>query len=299
MIRVVTDSVANIPSAYDGQYQKLTLFINHNGKEYADDEMNVEFFYNKIEQMADDIPTSSQPSVADFKKVFEDAALAGDSVLGVFISSQLSGTYESALRTAREVEAAHADFRFALIDSASCGVDEGFPISDGIDAINLGRPLSHCAQKVLLGMQSSRYLFTINSLKFLQAGGRIGKASSLLGNLVHINPVLSLTDGYVNVINKVRTVRRACAKIVDLMKKDAGLSGGIKRIVVQYIGDPKPAEDWAKAEIEPFVGHTVEVKPVSPVIGLHVGPAIGIGYECNAPIAHKITGNVQDRLSLS
>lgn len=299
MIRVLTDSVANVPSAYDGKFHTLTLYVNHDGKEYADATMDVDAFYKKIGHMVHDIPTSSQPSTADFLKEFEDAAQAGDSVLGLFISSKLSGTYENALRAARQVGAAHANFRYAIIDSASCGGDEGFAVADALDAIDHGRPLSHCAQKALLGIQCSRFLFSPNSLTFLKAGGRIGKASSLLGNLVHINPLLSVTDGSVRVLGKVRTMRRACAKIVQAMKKDAQQAGGIKRIFVQYIGDAQPALEWAKEEIEPFVGHAVEVHPVSPVIGLHVGPALGISYECHLPLANKITGNIQDQLSLS
>lgn len=299
MIRVVTDSVASVPEAYRDQFQQLTLFVNHKGKEYADATMDVDAFYGKIGEMVNDIPTSSQPSAGEFKKTFEDAAQAGDSVLGIFISTALSGTYDSALRSAREVAAEHADFRFALVDSASCGGEEGFAVADAIDAVKRGRSLSHCAQGTLLGVQSTRFLFSPNSLDFLKAGGRVGRASSLLGNLVHINPILTVRDGSVGVLGKVRTMRKACRKIVDLMEEDARSAGGIKRIIVHYIGDRSPAEEWAKSEVEPFIGHSVEVMPVSPVIGLHVGPALGVAYECNAPLKNKITGNVQDRLCLS
>lgn len=298
MIRVITDSVASIPKddSHQDELQMLTLYVNRDGQEYEDLTMDVDRFYADIYDMLDDIPTSSQPSVQSFERAFEDAAQAGDQVLGVFISTGLSGCYEGAMRAARSVKARHPDFEYALVDSTSCGGDEGLPVLDAVDAVREGRSLSHAAQAVLLGVQSTRFLFTPESLTFLKAGGRIGNAAALLGNLMQLVPVLTVRDTITTTLAKVRTRPKALKRIMQQLSDDIEHCGGLKRIVVHYIGSKAPAVEWAKTAIEPLVGHDVDVIPVSSVIGVHVGPAIGIAYECNLPLSGKITGNVQQYL---
>ncbi len=82
-------------------------------------------------------------------------------------------------------------------------------------------------------------------------------------------------------------------RIIEMLEADIEASGGLKHLVVQYIGDKAPALEWAKEVVEPLIKRSVRVLPVSPVIGLHVGPAIGIAYECNEPLKDKVTGNLQ------
>ena len=125
MIKIITDSVASIPAdeARDAGIEIVTLYVNRDGVEYADAAMDLDAFYADIYDMVDDIPTSSQPSQLVLEELFEDAAEAGDEVLGIFISSGLSGAYEGAVRAARAVKARNLDFSYAIIDSSSCGYD--------------------------------------------------------------------------------------------------------------------------------------------------------------------------------
>jgi len=301
MIRVITDSVASIPRGEVERHQLevLTLYVNREGREYEDLNMDVDEFYADIYDMIDNIPTSSQPSAQAFEDSFEDAAVAGDEVLGVFISTGLSGCFEGALRAARAVAARYPGFRYALVDSTSCGGDEGLPVLDGAEAVKAGSSLERAAQAVLHGVQSTRFLFTTESLAFLKAGGRIGNAAALLGDVIHLTPVFTVRDTFTTALAKVRTRPKALKRIMQQLDEDVKLCGGLKRIVVHYIGDKAPAIEWAKSTIEPFVGRSVEILPVSPVIGVHVGPAIGIAYECHQPVPKKVTGNVQQYLCMS
>ncbi|MCI8469237.1 MAG: DegV family protein [Eggerthellaceae bacterium] len=296
MIRIITDSVASIPAEVAAAHdvEVVTLFVNRDGVEYADADMDLDAFYADIQQMVDDIPTSSQPSQAVLEEAFESAALAGDEVLGVFISTGLSGTFDGAVRAARSVKARNLNFRCVLIDSTSCGYDEAWPVFDAVDARDAGDDLLACAAAVHRGIESTRFLFTPETLTFLKKGGRIGGAAALLGNLIQLAPVLTVVDGQATTFAKVRTRKKALARIVDTLRADIE-AHGLKRIVVHYIGDKAPAVTWARDVIEPLVGRAVDVLPVSPVIGLHVGPAIGIAYECMSQIAGKITGEAAER----
>lgn len=296
MIKIITDSVASIPAdeARDAGIEIVTLYVNRDGVEYADAAMDLDAFYADIYDMVDDIPTSSQPSQLVLEELFEDAAEAGDEVLGIFISSELSGTYEGAVRAARAVKARNIDFTYVIVDSTSCGYDEAWPVFDAVAARDAGEDLAGCAAAALRGIESTRFLFTPETLTFLQRGGRIGNAAALLGNLIQLSPVLTVSDGKADTFAKVRTRKKALDKIVQTFKADVE-AYGLKRVMVHYIGDKNPAVAWAREVVEPLVGHAVDVLPVSPVIGLHVGPAVGIAYECARLLTGKITGSVTAR----
>lgn len=295
MIRIVTDSVASIPAdlARECDVEVVSLYVNYKGEEYVDAEMDVDEFYSGIHEMVDDIPTSSQPSQHVLEEVFERAAQVGDEVLGVFISSKMSGTFEGAIRAARSCKSRNLGFRCMLIDSTTNSYDEAFPVLDAVAARDAGKSLEECAHAVLDAVMSSRFLFAPESLAFLRAGGRIGGAAALLGNLIQLSPVLTVRDAEATTFAKVRTRKKALDRMVQTLKNDID-EHGLKRVAVHYIGEKLPAIEWAKAAVEPLVGHAVDVIPVSPVIGTHVGPAVGIAYECAAPLAGKYSGNKSD-----
>lgn len=282
MIQIITDSVASIPKELLSQrdVEVASLFVSHQGVEHREATMDVDRFYDGIAAMVDDIPTSSQPSQHELESLFERAAKAGKQVLGIFISSKLSGTFDGAIRAARTVKSRTLDFSCTLIDSSTTCGEEGFAVLDACDQRDRGASLADCAKATLHGMHSTRILFVPESLAFLKAGGRIGKASALLGSLIQITPVLTVSDGEATTFAKVRTAKRAMDKMVQTLRDDIAAHGGLKRIVVHYIGDKAPAVKWAREVIEPLVDRAVKVLPVSPVIGVHVGPAVGVAYEC-------------------
>ena len=300
MVRIITDSVASIPAdeARKAGIEVVTLYVNRDGEELADAEMDLDAFYADIYSMVDDIPTSSQPSQHALEEAFEDAARAGDEVLGVFISSGLSGTFDGAVRAARAVKARNIDFSYAIVDSSSCGYDEAWPVFDAVEARDAGEGLSGCLSAVLEGMERTSFLFTPETLTFLQKGGRIGGAAALLGNLIQLSPVLTVTDGAAATLAKVRTRKKALERIAATFRADIEKLG-LKRVAVHYIGDKAPALAWAREVVEPLIGRTVRVLPVSPVIGLHVGPAVGIAYECASAVAGKLTAPARLRVCAS
>ena len=192
----------------------------------------------------------------------------------------------------RSVESRNINFKYCMIDSSSCGFDEAFPVLEGARAVREGKTLAEAAQTVLEAIKSTRFLFTPESLTFLKKGGRIGGAAALLGNLIKLAPVLTVVDGTPEPMAKVRTRKKALVKIQEILEHDIETCGGLKDLVVHYIGDKAPAVEWAKEFFEPFLKREVRVIPVSPVVGLHVGPAVGISYICNKPLEGKITGDL-------
>ena len=292
MIRIVTDSTASIPHevAEANGIEVVTLYLNHDGVEYEDATMDIDAFYNDIYDMIDDIPKSSQPSQSHLEKLFEGIAQAGDDLLGIFMSSRMSGTVDGALRAARSVASHHVDFRFRIVDTMSNSFDEAWSVLAAAEGRDAGCSLDRCCEIAVDSVKASRWLFAPESLRFLKAGGRIGNGAALLGNIMRICPIFTVCDGETSTFAKVRTQKRALAAIVDKVRADVA-EHGLKNIVVHYIGTPEPAEEWAREKIDSLAGKEVPVIPVSPVIGLHVGPAVGVVYECERALPGKITVN--------
>lgn len=289
MIRIITDSTTGIlqTTAHERQITVAPLYVRYDGKEQLETSMDIDGFYQTLGGRIKDIPTSSQPSQHFFEDFFEQAAAAGDDVLGVFISSGLSGTFEGAVRAARTVKSHNIDFRCVLIDSTSTCADEAFPLLDGVDARDEGKSLEECAAAVINGVLCSRILFVPESLAFLKAGGRIGRMAALMGSAIKIIPLISVFNGMPQAIAKVRTMKRAVNEMIKDFQADVE-QFGLKRVVVHYVGAKTPTLEALRGEIERIAGRAVEVRPASPVIGVHVGPAVGVTYECMRYIKDKL-----------
>lgn len=299
MIKLLTDSAASLTNdvAASEDIEVMPLFINGEDGEMPDTMDATAAFYDRLPSLVNNLPTSSQPSQHAFEAIFEAAAQAGDEVLGVFISSKLSGTFEGALRAARAVKSHNLAFRAALVDSASAGYDEAYAILEAARASRAGKTLEQCANAACDAILRSRFLFAPESLTYLQKGGRIGGAKALLGNLVKLAPVLTVRDGAPVDIAKVRTQKKVLAAMFERFKADVERCG-LAEVMVHYIGQPEKARVWAHETVEPYVGHAVAVQPVSPVVGLHVGPAMGIAYRCERPLEGKVSGDVSSLVAL-
>lgn len=289
MIRIITDSTASIPcEALDApDITAVSLYVRYDGEEHLETQMDIDGFYDTLASRINDIPTSSQPSQHAFESFFEEAAAAGDEVLGIFVSGALSGTFEGAVRAARTVKSHNIDLRCVLIDSTSTGGDEGFPVMDALDAREAGSTLEECAAAAVNAVLCSRILFVPESLAFLKAGGRIGRASALLGSVIKIVPVITVFDGTPEVVAKVRTMKKAVEEMVRTFASDVERFG-LKRVMVQYVGPKTDVLERLRVQVEEIAGHAVDVMPVSPVIGAHVGPAVGLSYECWRAVQGKL-----------
>jgi len=283
-VSVVTDSVAAIPEqdARELGIDVVSLYINDGETNQQEVDMDVAEFYRRLESMKT-LPTSSQPSVESLVNTFRSAVERGSDVVGVFISSKMSGTFETAIMAADMVRSEHPDARIEIVDSCSNSQQEGFAALAAAQASRAGESLERCAQVARDTMSRTRFLFTPASLEYLRRGGRIGGASALIGGLLQIRPILTVEQGETQTYAKVRTQSRALAEIARTFADDVAEHGLVK-VIVHYIGESGPAEKFAAEFIEPIAGGPVRVLPVSPVIGLHVGQAVAIVYQTERPL---------------
>ncbi len=278
-VRVVTDSVASIPEheIQEERIEVVSLFVHDGETNRRELDMDVASFYERIRDMRI-LPTSSQPSVESFVQAFRRGLEHGSEVLGVLVSHKMSGTLESARIAADMVLAEKPGSRIELLDTGSNSMMEGFGVLAAARAANAGEPIERCMELARETLERTRFLFAPESLEYLRRGGRIGAASALIGGLLQIKPILTVENGETSEFAKVRSRRRALDAIVKQFSDDIA-AYGLRQVIVHYIGESDPAERFARERIEPLIGRPVRVLPVSPVVGLHVGPVVAIIYE--------------------
>jgi DegV family protein with EDD domain len=242
-----------------------------------DVEVELEAFYKRLARPGR-LPTTSQPSVGAFCAAFEQAIQDGGAAVGVFIAAEMSGTFAAAVSAREAVLAEHPEARIELVDSRSSAMQQGFVV---LAAARAARQPGATIESVLDATRAviarSRFFFVLDTLDFIYRGGRIGGASALVGSLLQIKPILTVADGRVVVLHKVRTLRRAIAGMVDDFERDVNLRG-LREALVQYTGGPERARELARA-VGQRLGQKLAIAPVGCVVGIHVGPGgIGLAY---------------------
>ncbi len=279
-VGIVTDSTSYLPAADRERYNiaVATLSVNFGSESYPEDGLESAWFYQRMATEAE-VPTSSQPSVADLAAAFEHHVTAGSDVCGVFISSEMSGTFATAQLARDLVLESHPDARIELVDSRSNCMQLGFAVLAAARAADAGSQLDEVEQAARATIGRTRFLFVPHTLDYLRKGGRIGGASALLGSLLQIRPILTVVDGKTDVFGKVRTKRRALAEITTAVVADAGRAGGLEHLVVHHIDDEPEGRELVEM-LEEATGREVPLHPLGAVIGLHVGPGtVGAVYQ--------------------
>lgn len=284
VVHIVTDSTNYLPTEDLARLgiERVSLQVHDGDDMRPETDIDLDAFYRRLADTRT-IPTSSQPSPDEMYRAFSAITEHGDEVLGAFLSGKMSGTAQAAELAARMVLEERPEARIAIVDTESNCMQEGFAVLSAAEKAAAGGTLEECEAAARETMLRTRFLFTPHTLEYLARGGRISGASALLGSLLQIVPVLTVEHGETTVAGKVRTRKKAFAELVSRMKADTD-GAGLRRVVVHGIVDLPEAERFAREFVEPAVGHPVPVVPIGPVIGLHVGPAVGLVYETEQPI---------------
>ncbi|HLK95875.1 MAG TPA: DegV family protein [Nocardioidaceae bacterium] len=213
--------------------------------------------------------STSRPAPETFAAAYEAAAAAGaTAVVSVHLSAEVSGTYDSAV-----LGAAQVDVPVLVVDSRQVGLATGFAALWAADVADRGGGADAAAEAARArALATSSYVY-VDTLEHLRRGGRIGAGAALLGSALAVKPLLTVTDGRVEPLEKVRTAGRAMARIEELAVRAAG-SGPVD-VAVQHLDAERRANVLAEAlgERVPRAAE-VWVREVSAVIGAHVGPGM-------------------------
>lgn len=283
-IKIVTDSTSYIPEAlcklYDISIVSLNIILE--GTSQREVELSNDTFYTKLAD-SPTLPTSSQPIPEEMLTTFEKLIQEGHSVLGIFLSSQMSGTYNSAHLIRTMLLEKYPEAKIQLFDSLTNCMQMGFIAIEAAKLAQVDTSMEEIINHCTYVREHSRFVFTPEVLTYLQKGGRIGGASALLGNFLQIKPILTVNpEGKTDVYTKVRTKKKAVAKLVEILLEDIGSPKNLEDIIVHHINCEEEGRALATA-LEERLNKSISIQSIGPVIGLHVGPgSIGIAYHYKA-----------------
>jgi DegV family protein with EDD domain len=283
-VRIITDTASGLPrdNAERLNIATVALYLNEGGSTVRDTDIDVPGLYARIAE-GGPLPTTSQPTPEDFAAAFAEATRDGDDALAVLISAKMSGTMSAAELGAELVRQQHPGVRIALVDSESNSMQEGFAVLAAAECAQGGGDMDACVAAAKASVRRSRFLFAPRTLDYLARGGRISNAAALLGHMLTIAPILTAKDGTTGIAGVVRSHRRALERMAALLKQDVERCG-LSRIFVQAVVELEEATAFAREFIEPIARAAVPVVPVPAVVGIHVGPAIGLAYETVEPL---------------
>lgn len=276
-IKIVTDSTSDIPKHLVDRHGIIVLPLTvHFGHEEFRDGVDItsdEFFKKLVSNQV--LPTTSQIAPAVFKEVYERELKNGNSIISIHISSELSGTYQSAV-IARET--LKNDKNVSVIDSRSTTLSLGMMVLKAAELAESGLSYEQIVEEIEKYKREVKLLIVVDTLDYLRKGGRLSGAQAVLGNMLNIKPVLTIEDGKVVVIDKVRGDKKAQKRIIELLKEMSNDISG-QAIGVANAACPETADEIKQLVKEEFGSTEFIEANVGSVIGTHVGPgAYGIVF---------------------
>lgn len=278
-VAVVTDSTANIPADVLKNYSICIAPLQVVwGDETFRDSIDIQpsQFYDRL-QTAKIMPTTSQTSPATFAEIYRPLVEEGYHILSIHISSQLSGTYDSAIQARELLPGA----RIEVVDTKTTAMAMGFQVLSAARAAAQGATLQECCKVAEESQKNSGVLFVLSTLEYLRRGGRIGGAAAFLGTALNLKPILEIRDGRIEAIERVRTMNKAIDRLLDLFVERVGNRKPV-HIASLHGNSPDAArlllqraqQCFDKSEISEAL-----MADVSPVLGTHAGPGcLGIAY---------------------
>ncbi len=268
-VQIVTDSTSDLPPSVARELgiHVVPLQVRFGEETYRDgvDIQPTEFFQRL--RVSSVLPTTSQPSAGDFAQTYRRISESGSEVLSVHISSKLSGTYNSAMLAKQEV-GGHIE----VLDSQQASFGLGLIVLSAARAAQAGASLEDTTRAARQAMSRTYFFGLLDTLEYLQKGGRIGKVGALLGGFLQVKPILTVREGEVHALAKVRTRAKAIDRMVEIV---ASLRPVAELAVVH--SSPEPEVAALIQRLAPFFPQeNIRCAMFGPVIGTYIGPG-GLG----------------------
>lgn len=274
-VKIVTDSTADMPQDLAKALGITVVPLNvHFGEETFRDgvDINSDQFFEKL-QSSPKLPTTSQPSVGAFLETYRALLDDGHDLVSIHISAKLSGTMNSATQAQEQLGVGS---RLEVIDSYLAGLALSIVAVAAAKAVENGASQAEVIEVVKQASKNTRCFTLVETLEYLQRGGRIGKAAAFLGSLLHVRPVLEVRDGEIHPLERVRTRPKGIQRLYEL----ATTNGAVERVAVCHATTPDEAADLGKW-MQAFVpAEEIIQTRIGPVIGTHAGPgSMGIAVQ--------------------
>ncbi len=271
-IAVITDSASNLTKKYvdaTKNLDMLSLLISIDGKFYRDQvEIDTETVYKRLFETN---VTTSLPNMEDFTKSVEKFKAEGyTDILVISISSNLSGTYNAFRLAADDVK----DINVHLYDTKTLSMAEGYLVEEAIELIKKNTPIDKILKQLdELRFKNSIAMYTVETLKWLKKGGRIGLVEGTIGEILHVKPVISVNDdGVYYTISKGFGIQRA---LITMRRTLAEFFGkDLIEVTIHYGNNLELAHKVEEKLMTELNISKISLTPLTPVLGVHTGPGI-------------------------
>lgn len=280
-VAVVTDSVAQVPAevARELDISVIPFTVSIDRQPYLDGiDLAPHELYRRM-RLENVMPTTTAASLGQYQQAFEACLRAGaQAVLYVALSSKLSSGYSTACYAAKMVQEEFPDRIIEVMDSQLATISQGFVAMAAARSAKQGKPLAEVRQAAEEAEQRVGFAATLETLEYLARGERIGKAAFMLGNLIKIKPILTITDGEVTPVSRARGENHALQAIVDYVVRQVDGYRVLDLAIMEADAQEQAArlEELALQKLQPTkIFHT----EFTPVMGVHTGPGlVGLGY---------------------
>ena len=273
-VKIVTDSTSDITRALATQLGvtvvPLTVMFGH--ETFLDRvDITTDEFYRRLTRQEVN-PTTTQPSPGAFAEVYKELAAETDEILVIVISGKLSGTHQSA-SSARDL--AGVKSRIEVIDSTKTAMGLGLLVIAAAKMAESDAPLDKIAAAVRDRIPRTHPIMAFDTLKYLAKGGRIGKAQGLVGSLLKVRPVLTMRDGEVAPLTRLRSL----AAVTDYLYNTVACLKSIEELAVEHATTPDDADELVERLSKIYPRERIYRSTVSPVLGTYMGPnVLSISY---------------------
>jgi len=231
-------------------------------------DLTTDEFFRRL-KASPQLPRTSQPAVGVFEEAYRTLRQNGDEIVSVHLSSKVSGTYNSGLMAAKGVDEKAID----VVDSLSTSMALGFMALEGAKLARAGKDRATVTERLRGLVPKARVICVVDTLTYLERGGRIGRARALLGSLLNVKPILQLKDGEVVPLGRARGRPQALTRLVELLERD----GHVSQLAIMHGAAPADAEQLRERVAASYPGLDILLTEIGAVLGTHTGPGV-IGF---------------------
>ena len=271
-VRVVVDSLADLPAEMVARHgiEVVPLTVRFGAAEFKDGvDLTPEEFYLRL-RTGDVFPSTAVPAVGEFVEIYESVGEGADGIISIHVSSKVSGTYNAAVQASRS---ASLGCPIEVVDTLQASMGIGIPALVAAAAAQEDQDLPAVLERVQDALTRVTCNTLLDTLEYLQKGGRIGKAQALVGTLLNFKPMIEVVDGVVHPYARPRSRKKGIARLIDRVQELAP----VDQIAVLYSTTPEEGAELAE-RLGALLGLDPMVCRYGPGLGTYVGPgALGIG----------------------
>lgn len=270
-VKILTDSACDLPLSFFEEFD-VTLFplkVHLDDTEYKDlITIEPKTVYQAIREGK--VPKTSQVSPLTFEESFTQMAENKQDGIYIALSSELSGTYQTAVMIRDQVMEKYPDFNLTIIDTKCASLGFGLVVKEAARLAKENKAKEEIIKDIEFRTQHTEHLFTVHDLDYLAKGGRVSKASAFLGGLLNIKPLLNVEDGKLIPLEKHRGKKKLLRRIIELMR-ERGESLDSQVIGISHADDEKTAIEMRDLIAQEFNVQDFYISSIGAVIGSHTG----------------------------